>query len=325
MTTDNSLVAFKAISNFCGSLNEVFGAKFKPVRLYARLISKTTLAHEKAIDKHLEAFRDFSLANRDALEAKNISLIKSPRIEYSQRVYLDISEILNKADRETTEIIWRHLLTISALVDPTSRAKQILKESLEKGDTPTEANFLNDIIGKVEEHVDPNANPMEAVASIMNSGVFSELIGGMGNGLQDGSLDLSKLMGVVQNMVSGLGDAAGNDTDSGGNPADLISTMMGSIAAGAQAGEGKTGPEGMPDLGNIMGMLGPMMNSLGSTLNQGQERMPTISEVQTPDANSSEPQEMEESPAETDAIEPQEPQEPQEFDQATTQEFVSVD
>ena len=92
--------------------------------------------------------------------------------------------IFSDADRETSAIIWKHLLTISALVDPTGKAKQLLKEASKKNNNGLEANFLTNIIEKVEENVDPDANPMEAVTSIMQSGVFQELVTGMGEGLQ---------------------------------------------------------------------------------------------------------------------------------------------
>ena len=259
MTTaiDTSLVTFKALSNFCVSLEEIFGKQERPLKLYVRLITKTTLSHEKAIKKHCEAFRVFCIANRDALEARDVKKLSMNKISYSKRVYINIKNIFSLADKDTSAIIWKHLLTISALVDPTGKARQILKDTAsKKGNTATEANFLNDIIGKVEKHVDPEANPMDAVASIMKSGVFAELVGGMGTGLQDGSLDLGKLMGTVQSMVSTLSQGEGESE--GDNPIDLISTMMGSLNAGAISGA-SSGP---PDLSGLMNMMGPLLGGL---------------------------------------------------------------
>ena len=245
-TIDTSLVTFKALSNFCISLEEVFGKKQRSLKLYVRLITKTTLSHEKAIKKHIKAFRDFCISNRDALEVKDASKLTMDKISYSERVFIDIKSILSIADKETTAVIWKHLLTISALVDPTGKARQILKDSSKKsGGSGLEENFLSDIIGKVEKHVDPDANPMDAISSIMKSGVFAELIGGMGDGLQNGSLDLGKLMGTVQSMVSNLSEGEGGG---GGEGMDLISSMMGSMNAGA--GEG-----GAPDLGGLMSSM----------------------------------------------------------------------
>ncbi len=261
---DTSLVTFKAISNFATSLEEVFGKDQRSLKLYVHLINKTTLSHEKAINKHIEAFRLFSISNRDALEEKNISKLVEPKISYSDRVYIDIAHILNTSDTETSEVIWKHLLTISALVDPTGKARQILKEASETGKAPiSEANFLNDIIGKVEAHVDPQANPMEAVASIMKSGIFTELVGGMGNGLQNGSLDLGKLMGTVQTMVTSLtGSEGGAEGGAEENPMALITAMMGSINAGANTTGGNE--SSTPDLSNMMNLVTPMLSALSS-------------------------------------------------------------
>ena len=266
MTTaqvDTSLVTFKAISNFTTSLEEVFGKEERPLKLYVHLINKTTLSHEKAIHKHIEAFRLFCTANRDALESKDVSKLVESKISYSERVYIDITRIFNSADKDTRGIIWRHLLTLSALVDPTGKARQILKTTAKKGNSATEANFLNDIIGKVEEHVDPDANPMDAVASIMKSGVFADLVGGMGNGLQDGSLDLGKLIGTVQTMVTALTGEVGVVGNEGENPMELINTMMGGISTGRD--ERDDGTPVLPDLGGIMNMMGPMLGALSST------------------------------------------------------------
>ena len=84
-------------------------------------------------------------------------------------------------------------------VDPSGEARQILKQVKSQGN---EVDFLSDMIGKIEKNVDSNANPMEAISSMMSSGIFNDLIGGMGSGIEDGSLDLGKLMGTVQKMVS---------------------------------------------------------------------------------------------------------------------------
>ena len=267
MATDNSLIAFKAIANFTTCLDEVFGQTNKPLKLYAHLISKTTIAHDIPIQKHITAFRDFCIPNRDAIMNKNYLDFDSTRVTYSSRVYIDVSTILRGADSDTTDVIWKHILTISALVDPTGRAREILQETINKGGGgATEADFLSNIIGKVEEHVKPDANPMEAVASIMKSGIFTELVGGMGSGLQDGSLDLGKLMGTVQKMVTtlsdqtsdGSSDGSSKGSDQGGqDPMGMLNSMMSSMNSGSD-----NGGQGAPDLSAIMGMMGPMLGAL---------------------------------------------------------------
>jgi len=178
------------------------------------------------------------------------------KIEYSQRVFIDMKDIFRISDKDTTKIIWEHLLCISALVDPAGRAREVLKKNLENGKTSSqETSFLTDIISKVEEHVDPDANPMEAVSSIMKSGIFTDLIGGMNNGLSNGSLDLGKLMGAVQGMVSTLGDQTGGDPEAD-NAMNMLTTMMGGLGDQHSSENSET-----PDLTQIMqGMINGISN-----------------------------------------------------------------
>ena len=277
--TDSSLIIFKAIANFTNCLDEVFGEEQRSLKLYAHLINKTTIAHEKPILKHIEAFRTFCKDNRDSIEEKNHETFSNDKIIYSDRVFINVKDILKVADKDSKNIIWKHILTISALVDPAGKARQVLKETSQKNNSGTESDFLENIISKVEENVDPNANPMEAVTSIMQSGVFQELVGGMGNGLQDGSLDLGKLMGTVQNMVTNLNDKVG-ESGGEGMPEEtmaMMNTMMSNLQAGVDSSEITEGQEKpMPDLNNLMGMMGPMLGALNNAngvpdLNQNNE------------------------------------------------------
>ncbi len=258
MNSDTSLVCFKAISNFTTELGETFSKQQRSLKLYCRLINKTTIVHDKSIKKHIDAFRKFCVTNRDAIVTKSVGNLSTNKIEYSQRVFIDMAEIFKLSDKDTTRIIWDHILCISALVDPAGKAKEILKENLQAGKTGgTETNFLTDIIDKVEAHVDPNANPMEAVSSIMQSGVFSDLIGGMNQGLSDGSLDIGKLMGAVQGMVGQLGNKGdGSNDPQAANAMNMISSMMGNMNTGNNQGGGD-----IPDLTGLMqGMMGSLSN-----------------------------------------------------------------
>ena len=274
MSTDISLIAFKAISNFTKSLSEIFGTKQRSLKLYAHLINKTTISHNKPIQKHIEAFRIFCIDNRDAIIEKNIEKLSNIKIVYSNRVYINIQEIFNNSDEETNNIIWNHILTISALVDPGGKAKQILKEN-SKNDSKNEANFLSDIIGKIDEHTDINDDPMKTVSSIMQSGVFTDLIQGMGNGLEDGSLDIGKLMGTVQNMLGSLNvDIPDNNQTEGTPSVPDLSGMM-NMLNNIQDNNNPINPinpnnpintNNQPDLSGMMNMMGPMLGALTSNI-----------------------------------------------------------
>jgi hypothetical protein len=290
---NSELMSYKAISDFTKELNNISEDNHS-LKLYVHLLNKTTLSHDKAIRKHISIFRDFCIANRDGILKKDFSIFTEDRLEYSSRVFIDFKKIFNESDTETTNAIWKHFLTISALLDPAGKAKELLKKNANK-----EADFLSNIISKVENNVKPDSNPLEAVSSIMNSGIFNELISDMNSGLENGNLDLSKLMGTVQQMCNGLnttsdsseaneaenplnmitklmGNIQSPEGPSGGdeNPMNMLSGLLSSLGGGASGGNSDNG--GIPDLSNLTNLIGPMLSTLGGGNNKN---MPSIEEI----------------------------------------------
>ena len=260
--TQGEILVFKAISDFVIELSSIFGNKkeHKSLLLYNRLIRKTKLfsSNKTPIRKHINTFTDFCIRNRIAIIQKNKNLIGVEAvvsdtvvsdtvvsdtvvsdvssfliIQYSERVYIDIKSILKLSDEQTCDAIWNHLLTISAFVDPAGNAKEILKANLKStnGDNINENMFLENIISQVEKSIPPNgsgsgdADPMKMISSIMQSGVFTDLIGGMNQGLSNGSLDIGKLMGTVQGLIGGMTNIPGGD-GGGENPMMNMMNMM---------------------------------------------------------------------------------------------------
>lgn len=291
---NSELMSYKAISDFTKELNNISEDNHS-LKLYVHLLNKTTLSHDKAIRKHIGIFRDFCIINRDGILKKDFLLFKQYRLEYSTRVFIDFKKIFNESDTETTNAIWIHFLTISALLDPAGKAKELLKKSANK-----EADFLSNIISKVENNVKPDSNPLEAVSSIMNSGIFNELISDMNSGLENGNLDLSKLMGTVQQMCNGLNNSSESPDSSKSsdleNPLNMITKLMGNMQQGdgpsssdenpmsmitgllsslGNSGGGNTDGGGVPDLSNLTNLLGPMLSTLGG----GNKNMPSIEEI----------------------------------------------
>jgi hypothetical protein len=57
---------------------------------------------------------------------------------------------------------------------------------------------------KVESQVKPGINPMEAMSSMMSSGLLEELVSGMQENIENGDLNMEELMESVQKMTSAL-------------------------------------------------------------------------------------------------------------------------
>ena len=258
--SDMSLIGFKSIVGFVTDLESVFGEDQRSVVLYKHLLSKTTLAHNESISKHIKVFDKFCRLNCDAIEKNDKELMKEYVLEFSEKVKLDFKYMLDNSDADTLRAIWTHFLTISAILNPAGQAKKVLIENRSKNGE-SESDFLADIIGKIENNVDPSADPMEAIGGMMKSGVLNDLIGGLGTGLQDGSLDMGKLMGSVQNMVSGIQGGSGTENEGGGldlqNMMIQMAPMVQNLTSSSTLGE--AGGRAPPD---IMSMLGPIMSQL---------------------------------------------------------------
>ena len=121
---DQTLIIFNSISKFIKELNIHFGNNQKSLQLYSRLIEKTTIIHDEPIKKHIKAFKKFCIDNRDAITNTDYKLIVEDKISYSERVYLNIKQIFNTADEDEKKVIWTHILHLSALLDPSNKAKE---------------------------------------------------------------------------------------------------------------------------------------------------------------------------------------------------------
>jgi hypothetical protein len=221
----SELIVFNAIVNFIKDLNECFGPKNVSLQLYNRLLEKTTVSHKEAINKHIQIFTVWCSINKESILAKDNNLFINERIEYSEKVYLDFDKIFEDSDKDQKSVIWQHILTICAYTNPEIKTKEILKKD---NSVTKEKDFLQNMIDKVEENVgdgDTLDNPMQAVASMMSSGIFNELVGSMTSGLQNGELNLSKLMGTVNNMVTSITDEIDGEDDDDGQMKEMMNNL----------------------------------------------------------------------------------------------------
>lgn len=236
---DSELAAFNKICDFVQQLNEVFGAKYHSLELYNHLLTKTNISHKNAIKKNVKLFEEFCKRNSDAIINKDGSKLASGNIMYSEKVAIDMTKIFGDEDMddETETLIWTHFLVIHATIDPTSGARAMLKKL--KENSSKEGEFLDGFMNKIEQSVSKeqlNGDHMSAASSILQSGVLNDLVGSIDNGVKSGNLDLGKLVGTVQQMLSGLNMGG----DGGGGDMGGIMNIMGMLG-GAGGGGGLAG------------------------------------------------------------------------------------
>ena len=210
---EDTIVLFKCIVDFIHCLREMFGKQQHSLELYDLLMEKTGIVHQEPIRKHIQLFRNFLTVNENAILENNEENMKQWKIEFSEKVFIDLKGIFSICVESDKETIWQHLLTLMAVLIPTSNAKNVLKEK--KANKNKEGDFLTNLINKVEKHVDPSSasDPAQMMSGILSSGLFSELMDDMNRGMSDGDLDITKMMGSLQGMIGNMSNMFENMDD----------------------------------------------------------------------------------------------------------------
>ena len=208
---------FNSIKTFVYNLNECYGDDYNGLSLYNTLLQKTTNSHTEFISKTINIFKNFCYDNENYILNKTKDM-SSPKIVFSDKIFIDMKLILDECDNSEKETIWKHIALIYSHYNPHNNVKEMLTQK-----PNNESNFIKDMINKVEDTIEGDniSNPMEAITKMMTSGVFSELVGNMTNGLQSGDLNIGSLLGSVNDMV---GTMNGGNDNSGMN---LVSEDVG--------------------------------------------------------------------------------------------------
>lgn len=222
----DSLKIFQTISLFVKELTETYGKEFHQLALYNRLLEKTPITNTLAIQKHILIFNDFCKRNKEYILSKNKNQIQE-KIIFSNKIYIEIKEIITKSDSETQEVIWKHLLLICFHLFQTDDIKQIIKNISSPSNSDeikSEQDFISTFMTKIESKFKDKefTDPMSATSELLQSGLFTEMVSTMNTEIQSGNLNIAKLLGSVQGMLGNIsGEVNSSNTDS-----NLINNMM---------------------------------------------------------------------------------------------------
>lgn len=201
----NDFIAFRAVTSFVLDLDTQFGKKQRSLALYSRLLNKTNITHEEAIQKHISAFKAFCVANRDGIKEKDTSILTEELISYSDNVFINVRNILESVslDLHSVSTIWAHLQTISAIVDPAGGVREVLKREQSTSNVgQVEESFLDSIVGTIQENIDGGTtDPSQAIGKMLQSGALTGLMTEMTTKMEDGTLDMGKMVTAVQGMI----------------------------------------------------------------------------------------------------------------------------
>lgn len=203
---------FKAITEFADQLNDAFGKEDVNVNKVYRILTKTSLTNRKVLERHLIVFHGFLQMNRMPILARSPEQFNEANLELTERIKMNLQEIIIKSDSNTRKIIWQHLFNIMYLYNPDDViVKNELKVSMAENET-RENKFLMDTFNKFEsvmkapESKEQSKDPMAMMGSLLNSGFLNDMIGNINNGVNKGDLNIKNLISTVQNLLGNLSD-----------------------------------------------------------------------------------------------------------------------
>lgn len=202
---------YNQIVCFVQSLQENYGQYFYEIKLYNLLLENTGIVHQVQRKKHVEIFQSFLQENKIAILEQNKNKLNENYIKYSDKIYININSIFEKASEDDRDTIWEHLLVLLALTVPDSKAENVLtlKKPMNSSvsnpvseDNPFKNMFEN--LTKQLENTNLNeSNPMEIVGNIMNSGIMNDLFKSLPIPSNDANqpFDMNDMMRTVQDIM----------------------------------------------------------------------------------------------------------------------------
>jgi hypothetical protein len=216
---------FKAIVSFVNDLWETFGSKkVNPFALYHRLLEHVQPNDEGAMMKFISGFDKFLLSHEKEIFENQLDKIpKGEKIYFNNNkdIYIDIQKYIFQSDDDSKTIICQHLSTISILRNPRKESMKKFEELLsssksEKGgfslkdfnidENTTEGKFVKNIVEKAQTTMDSinTDNPMAAMAGIYKSGILTDLMEGIQDGLDSKKLNARKLFKTMKGALNAL-------------------------------------------------------------------------------------------------------------------------
>jgi len=264
MSSDPSEKIFIKVLNFVHDLNDVFGKKYNNIKLYNKFLKETPMENAKAVKKQNSIFKNFVQNNFEAILKKDITLLEDHQILFSDKVFINIKEIVEEADQDTSHQIFQHLQLIAYLFTNDQNMKAALSNSYKVSppiSTKTdqaESEFIHNYMSKIEQSFGEKdfSDPMTATLGLLKSGVFTDMIKTLQTDVSSGKLDVNKLLGNVQGMMSQISSETKENGDA--PPLDINSLMNGGMISqmlGGSSGAGLT--DVMSMVGNILSETQP--------------------------------------------------------------------
>lgn len=193
------------IKEFVTQLQETFGRQHRPLQLYNRLLVRTTLTNNVAINKHRKAFEFFCIKNKQAILTRDVKKLQCCKVSYSKNVYIDFGIIFKFASllsNDAGAVIWKHLLHISSLVtDDNDIETECKKVFVGNHNTPNVMGLMSSLLS---DGTGNGINLNKIMSTVQSNGILKNIISSvdMKNGsINFDKLDLDGMMNSFQEII----------------------------------------------------------------------------------------------------------------------------
>ena len=245
--TTSTIDTFQELIN---NMYSTFETPNKQIELFHTFLKNLKESDTTRIDKLFTTISDFCIINRVAITNQDHNVFQQPLLKYSNKIYMNIKNILLNVDESNKKTIWTYLLKLSAYTDPAGNAKNTLKEIMNSSSStnqPQESfNFENIFETEENEHVkqlmkdilefastefkniDTNQNPLDIVVIILGSPKFKQILENIKTCLKNGSLDISKILILFKKIISSIQSSQDNPSNLNGI-LDLLTPLLGNM------------------------------------------------------------------------------------------------
>ncbi len=259
------------------------------VKIYYKVMKKTEVGNLNVIKKHVTLFSSYILKNESAIVNKSQNSLTDDKISLNDKVYLQLKKYITK---ENKDVMFSHMLLLLYLCKPSEDLKKKIIESTQtQSESQTslvstsvpeevseEGDFLNKYLKKFEAEFSDKefTDPVSVAMNIMQSGLITDLLKGVTEGVEKGSLNPNALLNNVQNTFKELTGnnissmLNGENTNNSSNDnldlsgmINMVSSMVGNMQFPTTSTESTEGGEG----GFNANILGSMTSLLPSLMN----------------------------------------------------------
>jgi hypothetical protein len=196
---------FEIISNFVEDLDSMYGSEIPQLRYYHILLQSSASDNEQGQEKQIGIFKDWVLKYQtDILEMNSAATVEP--IKHSDKVFIDMNQILKLSKRCDINTIYKHLLLILAKANPQCDARNKLKSICQEKKASGSEGFIKDLVEDISQSIninitDQNPDIGTVLNNIISSGAMAKIFSSVQTAMSNGDIDIGDLIKSTQNIV----------------------------------------------------------------------------------------------------------------------------